>query len=461
MPYSNLVQDDFIRSLFANAMSAMYREEVPLYGTLLEIVDAVNSEVLEAKPAMTFELARHDELARLSQEYHGAIRLGRPDELAMMRRLFAVMGMYPVGYYDLTMAGVPVHATAFRPLRPGKLNKNPFRIFTSLLRPELIDDADLRDEIDRRLAARRIFPEATIGLIERFEHEGGLDESEARLFVASALEIFRWHSEVNVDVALYNRLHDAHRLVADIVCFNGPHINHLTPRTLDIDAAQRKMLARGMQAKDLIEGPPARAHPILLRQTSFKALDEPVRFVDGNKTQSGTHTARFGEIEQRGMALTPKGRQLYDELLAEAREEPKAYDARLSSAFERFPDDLCTLRREGLGYFEYRLSSTAEINGYEPDDVESLVAAGLVDAFPITYEDFLPVSAAGIFQSNLGDQGPKSYSAAAAQLAFEAILGTPVADPFELYAERQQQSIEQVRRKLSQARRMALGRADA
>ncbi len=29
--------------------------------------------------------------------------------------------------------------------------------------------------------------------------------------------------------------------------------------------------------------------------------------------KQGTHTARFGEIEQRGVALTPKGRQLYDD----------------------------------------------------------------------------------------------------------------------------------------------------
>ncbi len=34
--------------------------------------------------------------------------------------------------------------------------------------------------------------------------------------------------------------------------------------------------------------------------------------------KQGTHTARFGEIEQRGVALTPKGRQLYDDLLRNA-----------------------------------------------------------------------------------------------------------------------------------------------
>jgi uncharacterized glyoxalase superfamily metalloenzyme YdcJ len=33
---------------------------------------------------------------------------------------------------------------------------------------------------------------------------------------------------------------------------------------------------------------------------------------------------------------------------------------------------------------------------------EVLVTAGLATADPIVYEDFLPVSAAGIFQSNLG-----------------------------------------------------------
>ncbi|MFP1452003.1 2-oxoadipate dioxygenase/decarboxylase family protein [Escherichia coli] len=43
---------------------------------------------------------------------------------------------------------------------------------------------------------------------------------------------------------------------------------------------------------------------MLLRQTSFKALEETVLFA-GQK--QGTHTARFGEIEQRGVHLRRKG----------------------------------------------------------------------------------------------------------------------------------------------------------
>jgi uncharacterized glyoxalase superfamily metalloenzyme YdcJ len=48
-----------------------------------------------------------------------------------MRRLFAVMGMAPVGYYDLSVAGVPVHSTTFRPVTDAALAYNPFRVFTS------------------------------------------------------------------------------------------------------------------------------------------------------------------------------------------------------------------------------------------------------------------------------------------------------------------------------------------
>ena len=47
--------------------------------------------------------------------------------------------MYPVSYYDLSCAGVPVHLTAFRPIDDAALCRNPFRIFTSLLRLELIE----------------------------------------------------------------------------------------------------------------------------------------------------------------------------------------------------------------------------------------------------------------------------------------------------------------------------------
>ena len=80
--------------------------------------------------------------------------------------------------------------------------------------------------------------------------------AQAEEFVREALDTFRWHSEATVSLEDYKRLHDAHRLIADVVSFRGPHINHLTPRTLDIDAVQAGMPRRGIAPKAVIEGPP-------------------------------------------------------------------------------------------------------------------------------------------------------------------------------------------------------------
>ena len=444
------VSTDRIRSLFTEAMSKMYRAEVPQYGTLIELVADVNAGFLESNPDLRERLAGAGQLERIDVERHGAIRLGTADELFTIRRLFSVMGMQPVGYYDLSVAGVPVHSTCFRSIDEAALNVNPFRVFTSLLRLELIEDEGLRREAEAILAKRRIYTPRAVALIERHEQNGGLTEAEVTEFVAEALETFRWHSEATVSAETYKRLHDAHRLIADVVSFKGPHINHLTPRTLDIDAVQARMPERGITPKAVIEGPPRRVCDILLRQTSFKALEEAIAFA--GDSGAGTHTARFGEIEQRGVALTAKGRALYDRLLASVRGEVQvgaggakagAYDDELIERFKALPDSWEELRKEGLAFFRYSATHAGiAAGGALPRDPEALIAGGYLAFAPIVYEDFLPVSAAGIFQSNLGTDQQQNYAARSNRAAFEAALGAAVQDELVLYAERQAASLE-------------------
>lgn len=446
------VSPDEIRSAFSAAMSAMYRDEVPAYGTLMSLIAQVNEETLAKDPFLKERLAATGSLARISEERHGAIRLGTPAELAMMRRAFAVMGMFPVGYYDLSTAGVPVHSTAFRPIEDESLKRNPFRVFTSLLRLDLIADEQLRAEAATVLAKRRIFTDGAIALIEKAESEGGLTEPDAKTFVAEVLETFRWHDRAIVSDDMYKRLHDAHRLIADVVSFKGPHINHLTPRTLDIDKVQDHMPDYGIAPKAVVEGPPTRKCPILLRQTSFKALEEPVSFVnEDGEWKKGTHTARFGEIEQRGLALTPKGRGLYDKLLNDTRalvhpaadgSNSEEYVAALAQVFQAFPDDWNEIRKAGLGYFRYSLTAKGEAAAGSKTDLETAIAEGFVQFDPIVYEDFLPVSAAGIFQSNLGEEATQEIAASPNQVMFERDLGASVLDEFAYYAAIERASIK-------------------
>ena len=101
------VHPDEIRDRFSRAMSEMYRLEVPQYGTLVTLVSGINEATLAADPVLHAALVRNNELDRLSVERHGAIRLGTARELFTIRRIFAVMGLFPVGYYDLSVAAFP------------------------------------------------------------------------------------------------------------------------------------------------------------------------------------------------------------------------------------------------------------------------------------------------------------------------------------------------------------------
>lgn len=452
MTVQPFVSPDLIRQRFSKAMSDMYREEVPLYGALMQLVEQTNREVLARQPDIACQLDSTGEIQRLDMERHGAIRVGTATELATLARLFAVMGMQPVGYYDLTPAGVPVHSTAFRAVHEDALQVSPFRVFTSLLRLELIEDPQLRAFAESVLAQRSIFTAEALRLIAQAETAGGLNESEAEAFVLQALETFRWHHSATVTAAQYQTLSAQHRLIADVVAFKGPHINHLTPRTLDIDRVQEQMPAHGITPKAVIEGPPRRQCPILLRQTSFKALDEPITFTDQNQTR-GSHSARFGEIEQRGAALTPKGRALYDRLLNAARDElgdfpnednAARYNALMAQHFGEFPDSVEGMRDQELAYFRYFATEKGlAAGGLGQSSLEELLRDGYVKAEPLVYEDFLPVSAAGIFQSNLGDAAQAHYGEHSNRQAFEQALGRATIDELGLYAATQQRSIDE------------------
>ncbi|MFM7457472.1 MAG: 2-oxoadipate dioxygenase/decarboxylase family protein [bacterium] len=447
-----------IRILFTSAMSEMYRKEVPLYQNLLETVTEVNEETLNSKDFIADEIL---DLSRIEGEKHGAIRLGSKDELYNMRRLFAVMGMQAVGYYDLSIADLPVHSTVFRPVLREDLNKSPFRVFTSLLRLELLPE-DIRNKVEEILSKRQIFTSKCLNLIDIHEQKGGLSEAEAKDFIVEALKTFRWHNQATVEKDFYKELLCINSLIADIVSFKGPHINHLTPRVLDIDLLYARMQEKNIQMTPTIQGPPRRKIPILLRQTSFRALSEEILFPhqDGKGVQ-GTHRARFGEIETRGAALTKAGMELYDELLNEtlsqAKQDDKNYQEILEKSFSKFPDTINELFDENLVHFNFSVNEnfsnqkTATKKDFKEFNLQKLIQEEIIKITPMTYEDFLPVSAAGIFKSNIVEGG---FTKAEANLQLsnqndiEAALGTKIIDPQVIYQEESIKSLKQSLEKL-------------
>ena len=214
------------------------------------------------------------------------------------------------------------------------------------------------------------------------------------------------------------------------------------------DLALNKLPHAGF--KDFTEGP-SEDTPVLLRQDAYKALTEPVKFrhADGAVVDA-VHTARFGEIEQRFYATTAKGRELYDRCLAAAdaarekhpglaKQDFAAYEEMYARPFVPFPKTLPELLEQKLVYGRYTptrrgLAATGRLT---TTDIGELVKLGYVDYEGLRYEDFLPVSAAGIFASNLNQYGTKSTAAQRpvyTQARLEEILGRKIVDSNVTYS---------------------------
>jgi uncharacterized glyoxalase superfamily metalloenzyme YdcJ len=443
-----------LRAEFARSLARMYGGEVPAYTTLVEVSRAVNEDVSAARGAQAERLGS---IERVTAERHGAIRVDSPRELAQVARVFAAFGMHPVGFYDLrdaSSSSVPVVSTAFRPIDPAELAKNPFRVFTSMLTTEdrRFFDPQTQERLEAFISSRRLFGEDLLVLADRAAAEDGLDEDDAVQLLRLATAAFEL-SDKPIDKEWYDHLERISSVAADIGGVPTTHINHLTPRVLDIDELYARMQTRGITMIDEIQGPPAWEGPdVLLRQTSFRALAEgrTFRMPDGS-VQAGELRVRFGEVEQRGIALTPRGRDLYDRLVAEVdrrRSQPGEDRTRAQVARqvwrEHLPNSEFGLALEGLAFFTYQVAGTTAVAPGGTVTLTSLLKSGALLPEPIVYEDFLPRSAAGIFQSNLTDEGTRDVKQASAAWDAERlsdVIGIRIHDPMELYTARQEASM--------------------
>ncbi len=303
-------------------------------------------------------------------------------------------------------------------------------------------DARLQEQLLEFLRRRTLFPRELLELAERAEADGGLPDADGDRLVELACASFALSPEP-VDAQWYRRLEAISTVAADIGGVNSTHINHLTPRVLDIDELYRRMQQRGIEMISQIQGPPRWDGPeVLLRQTSFRALSEPrrLRLADGSVVD-GALRVRFGEVEARGIALTKLGRERYEQLSARIADRVRAEVASDGQAVaaevwrDGFPRSELELALQGLAHFTYR---PRQRDGQPPADPAELLRQGWLELQPIVYEDFLPRSAAGIFQSNLTGAGSADMDRAGSARDREwlaGVLGRQVHEPDDLYAQ--------------------------
>ncbi|EFY88545.1 hypothetical protein MAC_05439 [Metarhizium acridum CQMa 102] len=148
-------------------------------------------------------------------ERHGAIRLGTARELHTVRRILAIIGLYPVGYYDLTPARLP-HARRLFPTKNKRITLQ--RLLQSIhLSPPARAHQGRRRRDPRPGPPFQFTPEFTAILDRTDSQNGRLTPAQSTRFVAAA------------SLHDYTSLKAAHSILADVACFPSAHVSHLTP----------------------------------------------------------------------------------------------------------------------------------------------------------------------------------------------------------------------------------------
>ncbi len=486
-----------IRKLVARGFSEMYGRELPEYNRFTVPVRASNLEQLDRHPDPNV----HRET--LMEEKHGAIRVPGAEEMRVVTRIFAVMGMVPVEFYDMTILGaksLPMIATAFRST-DRSVEESAFRMFCSMLHTDSIPP-QLRAEVLAELEKnRRLYPKfspALLTMLDQAEHHGGLGADDAPKFAALVVDALSMHKDKVVNFALYSKLRQISDPLADIV-LESPVLNHLTPRALDIEAAVDQLNAAGIPMQAVIQGPPLREDGVQIQlnqiariaagEDVFVALDPAVLTAferDPNslaqakanaprlELQKGEnvaaymarieaalaaspivivqHKARFGEIEARGVALTVAGEAAYNAYGIESEADPAAKKARVEEFKRKYPRTDRQLHDAGYAYYTYRTTDDGRTRR-EPIAARrtsflELLDAGDVELVPQTYHDFLPFSAAAIFRANLTEGsrglGGVEQDASDNKRKLEQAMGTTIANRHDLHRRDQEESLRQV-----------------
>ena len=420
------VEPSWIRSEIVNLILDRFTSALPLYAEMMKVAETINQ-------------AEGEQVAKgLGKVMHAAIRCASPKELQTIRRIFGLMNIKAVNYYDLREK-VSVESTAFRAVSVDEIQRNGFRVFCSLLSIDCIDEehrAFVQTIIDRR----DLFDEELLDLVELGESQQGLAAPEANRFVLKCVDLFTRPEEAIVSIDEYRKLETINKVAAQVLVSNALAFNHLTPSVASVPLAHNEMRKRGIETIPVWQGPVGK--DCILRQTSCLAPAMRLKFPNGDGTfVEADHQETFVEFEERQQALTRKGRVQFEAMYAEGKsnlnlDEKDAgfedhYYETMQAALSSFPESDLELWKQGLGYFTYELVDSAA----SYDSLEVAVESGAVKLVRQKYEDFFGPAATNIFNSNIGldDVANVGVAKPNSLVDFEQRLGCEILDMYDYY----------------------------
>lgn len=440
---AGFVKPSWIRTEIVRQILAMFERTMPIYEQMFAVARDINDRAGES------------EAQRLGKIMHGAIRCASNAELRDISDLFAVMGDYPVNYYDLREK-VSVESTAFRPISVEEIEENGFRIFCSRLSLDCIP-AEHRSFVKSIIGRRKLFSDELRSFITTAKEQGGLTQPQADQFIAACVKLFTRPDEALISRAEYAKLNAINKVACQVLVSNSLAFNHLTPSVASVPAAHEEMLRRGIKTIPVWQGPVGK--DVILRQTSCLAPPVRLKFPNGDGTfEEADYQETFVEFEERLQALTAKGREIFEALFDEGKNRLKLkesdpayaehyYDV-MREALASFPSDLHELWKQDLAYFTFEVNKRPETLPSTAGEniIDELLEADAIRLVPQQYEDFFGPAATNIFNSNIGLEDVSNVGVAKpdSQKAFEAELGREVVNMYDYYAAIQEASKQRV-----------------
>lgn len=446
---NKFVQPSWIRSELVRQILARFEQSMPIYADMMQVAGDINRRSGE------------DEAKRLGRIMHAAIRCASDQELKTISDLFGLMDCHPVNYYDLRER-VSVESTAFRPTSPAEIELNGFRVFCSKLAMDCIPE-EHRPFVESIVVRRQIFDEEFLKLLEVGQSQGGFDKEQADRFVKACVHVFSRPDEALVSLEEYEQLQAINKVAAQVLVSNSLAFNHLTPSVASVPAAHEELARRGIQTIPVWQGPVGK--DVILRQTSCLAPAITLKFPTGEGDfVEADYQETFVEFEERLQALTPKGREWFEDLFDQGKQslelkegDPKYADHYYSAmrlALEEFPSDPRKLWDENLAYFTFELkqplqSLAADIG--EDSSMNLLLDRDIVTLVPQQYEDFFGPAATNIFNSNIGLEDVSNVGIAKpdSQSQYEQALGREVVNMYDYYDEIQEASRQEICQKIA------------
>lgn len=208
----------------AQALTEMYAEQNPIFALMLAM--AKKASGIDRAPVV-----------------HGAIRLPEGAEYIGAVEVMQACGLTLQNTYHL-----PRHKIIASAACPDPLAHESFRMFMSMLR---VNDAVdqivaspktdfvksnpqlFREKVSSALDNRSGINTDLLILAQEANENDGLPEEKAHQFIGLVINWLKMNKETHIDQELYNVLvAEGSDVLADVICFDKTHLNHLTPQIL-------------------------------------------------------------------------------------------------------------------------------------------------------------------------------------------------------------------------------------